>query len=34
MKDVIGKIFSPCHCNVLRKAAHRVSHTYDLGFSR
>jgi DNA-binding MarR family transcriptional regulator len=30
VQDVIAKIFSPCHCNVLRKAARHVSHAYDL----
>lgn len=30
MNEVVGKIFSPCHCNVLRKAARHVSHAYDV----
>jgi DNA-binding MarR family transcriptional regulator len=30
VKEVVARIFSPCHCNVLRKAARHVSHTYDL----
>jgi DNA-binding MarR family transcriptional regulator len=30
VEEVVARIFSPCHCNVLRKAARHVSHTYDL----
>lgn len=29
MQDAIAKIFTPCHCNVLRKAARHVSQAYD-----
>jgi len=29
MDDATSKIFSPCHCNVLRKAARHVSQAYD-----
>jgi DNA-binding MarR family transcriptional regulator len=29
MDEVVGQVFSPCHCAVLRKAARHISHAYD-----
>lgn len=29
MDEAVGKVFSPCHCAVLRKAARHISHAYD-----